>query len=210
MSTATSPLSARRRRRPRVRRGAVGWVLDDIDHWCDGKLWQVRAPLLVFFAWIWVRHLRDPMYQSIFKGLNLGIHELGHYVFAIFGDIPGVLGGSLLQCLVPVIAMAMFVRQRDYFAIAFSFGWLATNLFDVSVYVGDAVAQRLPLVTPGGGHPIHDWNYILGNFGWLRHTETLAALHALAAHLAMAVCLGGGGWLVVKMFRSRRGAPFLR
>lgn len=210
MSTTTSRLATRRQRRPRPRRGALGWWLDDVDRWCEGRLWLPRLALVLFFAWTWIRHLRDPLHQSIFKGLNLGIHELGHYVFAVFGDIPEVLGGSLLQCLAPVLAMVMFARQRDWFAIAFAFGWLATNLFDVAVYVGDAVAQRLPLVSPGGGHPIHDWNYILGHFGWLRHTETLAALHALAGHLAMAACLVGGTWLVGKMVVTRRRDPSRR
>jgi hypothetical protein len=116
--------------------------------------------------------------------------------------MPGVLGGSLLQCLAPLVVAALFVRQRDYFAVAFAFGWLGTNWFDVATYVGDAVDKRLPLVTPGAGEPIHDWNYILGNYGWLRHTDSLAALHTAAAHAAMVVALAGGTWLVGKMFAS--------
>ena len=56
-------------------------------------------------------------------------------------------------------------QQRDVFAVAFAWGWLATNLFEVATYAGDAVAMSLPLVTPGGGHAIHDWNYVLGAWG---------------------------------------------
>jgi len=177
-------------------------LLDEIDHWCAGRWWHVRIPLLAFLAWIWIRHAQDPLYQSLFKGLNLGIHELGHYVFGPFGEMPGALGGSLLQCLVPLIAAAMFVRQRDWFAVFFAFGWLGTNFFEVATYAGDAVAMSLPLVTPGGGHPLHDWNYFLGNYGWLRHTEAVAAWHRAAAHGSMIVSLAGGGWVVSRMMAA--------
>jgi hypothetical protein len=182
-------------------RGLPLAILDDAREWCRGRWGILRAPALLFFAYVWARHAGDPMYQSVFKGLNLGIHELGHYVFG-FGDIVAALGGSLLQCLAPMIAMVMFARQRDYFAISFAFGWLATNYFELATYVGDAVDRSLPLVTPGGGEPIHDWNYILGNYGWLRHTDTLAGLHAFAGHACMVICLGTGAWIVATMIRS--------
>jgi len=190
---------------PATAHRSVSWprrLLSEIDAGCDGRWWHVRIPVLAFLAWVWIRHAQDPRYQSVFKGLNLGIHELGHYVFGPFGDIPGVLGGSVLQCLVPLIAAAMFVRQRDGFAVCFAFGWLGTNLFEVATYAGDAVKMSLPLVTPGGGHPIHDWNYFLGNYGWLRHTDAVAAWHRAAAHASMVVSLGGGTWVVSRMMAA--------
>jgi hypothetical protein len=98
----------------------------------------------------------------------------------------------------------MFVRQRDWFGVAFALGWLGTNCFEVAVYAGDAVAKRLPLVTPGGGEPIHDWNYILGHFGWLRHTEAVSGAFATAGHVAMAAGLAFGAWLLERMLASAR------
>ena len=172
---------------------------EEIDAWCAARRWWTRAPALAFFLWIWAHHAGNPMYRSVFGGLNLGIHELGHYVFGPFGDVIGALGGSLMQCLVPVLGMGMFLRQRDWFAVAFAWGWLATNFFEVSVYAADAVAMRLPLVTPGGGHPIHDWNYVLGAMGWLRYTERVAAMIGLAGHLSMLACLAGIGTLCARM-----------
>jgi hypothetical protein len=177
-------------------------VVADVRRWCDGRWWQVRLPVLLFLAWIWMRHTGDAEYQSIFKGLNLGIHELGHFVFAPFGDLMAALGGSLLQCLVPTIAIGMFIQQRDWFAVSFAWGWLGTNYFELVPYVGDAVRMQLPLVTPGGGHPIHDWNYILGDLGWLRHTEAVAGAHRFAAHLCLAVCIATMSWVLLEMFRA--------
>jgi hypothetical protein len=177
----------------------------DVDYWCEGRWWPIRLPLWLYFVYVWVQHVREPQYWCLFDGLNLGIHEFGHYLFGPFGDLTGAYGGSLLQCLVPVMGVLMFLRQRDYFAITIAFGWLATNQFDVAVYVGDAVAKRLQLVTPGGGEPIHDWNYILATLGWLRHTETLARLHWIAGHASMTVCVMGGAWVLWRMIRFRGG-----
>jgi len=174
--------------------------------WCQEKRWWGwRLPFLLFFAYILVRHLASPDYQSIFKGLNLGIHELGHFVFGFLGEFMGVAGGTLLQCLVPIGSMAMFLRQRDFFAIAVCFGWLSTNLFDVATYAGDARAMELPLVSPGVGDVIHDWNYLLGQTGLLKADQTIAFLFRAGGVLTMLVCLIAGGWLLWKMARPSPG-----
>lgn len=141
------------------------------------------------------------MYESIFKGLDLGIHEIGHVVFSPFGEFLAVAGGSILQCLVPIASMVMFFRQRDYFAIAFAWGWLAINLFDVATYAADARIMALPLVSPfaGGDEPIHDWNYLLSHMHLLNLDTTIAMLIRLFAVFSMLLCLILGGWLVVLM-----------
>jgi len=170
--------------------------------WCGEKRWwHWRLPFLLFFAYILVRHLASPDYQSIFKGLNLGIHELGHMVFGLLGEFIGVAGGTLLQCLVPIGSMVMFLRQRDFFAIAVCFGWLSTNLFDVATYAGDARAMELPLVSPGVGDVVHDWNYLLGHLGLLQADQAITFLFRAGAVLSMAICLVAGGWLLWRMYR---------
>jgi hypothetical protein len=142
--------------------------------------------------------------------LDIGIHELGHYVFRPLGMFMGVLGGSLLQCLVPLLSMAMFWRQRDFFAIAVCFGWLSENLFDVATYAGDARAQRIPLITPGGnrgGHILHDWHYLLGRTGLLMQDQAIAWGLRACAVAAMGICLVGGGWLLFRMLRPAASLP---
>lgn len=178
----------------------------DAQTWCAGRLWQVRIPVLLYLLGVWIAYAKDPRHQSIFSGINFGIHEFGHIVFGPWNDVLAALGGSLLQCLAPLIAAVLFLRQRDYFAIAFAIAWFGTNLFEVATYAGDAVAMTLPLVTPGGAEPIHDWNYALATLGWLRHTQTIAAIHRWGAHLAMAVSLAFGAWLVTRMMLAPRPA----
>ena len=172
---------------------------DEAADWCRGRLWQPRLLLLAWLAWILVRSWQDPLYQPLFKGLNLGIHEMGHPLFSPFGQFMTVLGGSLLQCLVPLLSMIMFRRQPDFFAIAVCFGWLSTNLFDVATYVADAEAMVLPLGRPGGGHVIHDWHWLMEHMDLAGHEAGLAFLMRTGASLSMGICLGLGGWLVWKM-----------
>jgi hypothetical protein len=183
---------------PTAHAGIRAWIASC----CANRYWLPRVPFLILFSYILARHLGDPGYQSIFKPLNLGIHELGHYVFMPLGKFLEIAGGTILQCLVPVAAMGMFLRQRDLFAIAVSLGWLGTSFFDVAIYAGDARAMGLPLVSPGGGHVIHDWNYLLGRLGILESDKFIARGFQVAATCSMAICLAAGIWLLWLMARS--------
>jgi hypothetical protein len=181
----------------------VGWARE----WCAGRLWQWRLPFLMWFGWILFRHLGDPTYQSLFKPLNLGIHELGHYVFRPLGALLTAAGGTILQCLAPVISAVLFVRQRDPFAVAVCLAWLSTNFFDAAVYAGDARAMALPLVTPGGGMACHDWNFMLGRLGLLAWDGTIALSFRCAAILSISAALALGGWLLYLMVRLPKPRP---
>ena len=144
------------------------------------------------------------MYSDLFKGLNLGFHEMGHVIFSPLGEFMAVAGGSIFQCLVPLLSTLMFVRQRDYFGIAVCFGWLSTNLFDVAIYAGDARALALPLVTPfkGGEETIHDWNYILDRLNMMQYDYLFAGALRLLAVISTLFCLTLGLWLVINMMNS--------
>lgn len=178
--------------------------------WCRGRNWLVRLPVWLCLVWIFVQHLRDPLYTSIFGGLNLGVHELGHVIFSPFGEFVGVAGGTIAQCSLPLIGMVMFWRQGDFFALTFGLGWLSTNLFNVAVYCGDARAMELPLVSIGGGEggeTIHDWDYMLDRFHLLNYDHTIATLIRLSAVSIMLISLAFGAWLLWRMIRDRDEAP---
>lgn len=171
--------------------------------WCQGRNWLVRVPLLAACIYIIVRHMCDQDYSSILAPLNLGIHELGHMVFAVLGQWPGVAGGTLLQLAVPVIGFFNFYAQRDFFAISLMFGWLSVNFFEVARYAGDARSMLLPLVSVGGQETvIHDWNYMLGGLGVLPWDTSIAGVIRVCAVL-LAVCgIITGSWLLWQMKRG--------
>lgn len=178
---------------------------EEAEDWGKGKSPYLRALLWFFFLYIFLRHIFNRDYHSIFAGINLGIHELGHIILSFTPNLVMVLGGTIFQLAVPIASIFVFLRQRDYFALTFSFGWLSTSLFEVALYAGDAQKQLLPLVSPFGGEDIiHDWNYILGKLGILTLTPFVSAIFLLLAAFSMLISLIWGGWLILMMFQIRK------
>jgi hypothetical protein len=173
---------------------------DDARMAAAGKLWQPRAILLLICTWIFYRHLQDPLYGGIVKGLNLAIHEIGHVVFGFFGwDFLAIAGGTILQLAAPIFTIWMFFRQRDYFAIAIAFCWLGTNLFDVAVYAADARAGELPLVSIGSGDPEHDWFVMLAETNLLYQDKLIAGMIRAAGIVNYVFGLVFGVWILRQM-----------
>ncbi|MBF0331801.1 MAG: hypothetical protein HQL17_07670 [Candidatus Omnitrophica bacterium] len=178
--------------------------IDEVRQWCAGRSGYVRIPLLLFFAYIFYRHLTDVEYKSILGFLDLGIHELGHLIFAWTGQFLMVLGGTLAELAAPLAGMWNFSVQKDYFALTLCLGWLSTALFDVAVYAGDARTMALPLVTPFGADTVsHDWNYLLGEMGLLTWDGHIAMFIRVLACLSMVICLWGSGWIIWTMIRNQ-------
>jgi hypothetical protein len=181
------------------REDAAAWAL-------EGRRWPPRAALLVLVGWFGWRHLADPAYGSIFSGITLGVHELGHLVCSPLGHWMAIAGGSVAQVLAPLAVAWGFLRQRDYYAIAVAGAWESISLSSLATYVADARAQELPLVSPFSGDPEHDWAFLLSSVGMLRHDTQLAGLVRGVAFLALAGSVALGAWLCVRMARNRPAA----
>ncbi|HUL41136.1 MAG TPA: hypothetical protein VLV32_04425 [Burkholderiales bacterium] len=183
--------------------GVLLALRDDIENWCQGKIWYWRALFLLWLAWVGIEHIRDPLYTSLFGGLNLGIHEMGHLVFRFDGEFLMVAGGTILQLAAPLASAVMFLRQPDYFALSVCGAWLSTNLYNVATYIGDARAQELPLVSLGRGEIIHDWHYMLSHLHLLAWDTRFASFTRLMAFLAMWGSIAFGVWILWKMAKSK-------
>lgn len=166
-------------------------------------MWAPRALLLAYLAYAGYRHLTDPEYGSIFSGITLAIHELGHVLFGFLGEWLSVAGGSITQLAAPLAAALILFRQRDYFGVAVGGAWLSMSLSNLAVYVADARAEELPLVSLGGGDVVHDWNYLLGSVRLLTRDAQIAAIVRFAAFALLVASVGLGAWLCVAMARRR-------
>ena len=102
--------------------------------------------------------------------------------------------------------MLVFARRGDRFAVCFAAAWLGVNLVKMSVYVADARAQLLPLVTVGGGEPQHDWNFLLGRLRCLPQDQKIAGVVRAAGFLLHGGAVVMGGWVVSGMAMSSGGA----
>ena len=178
-------------------------LVASIREWAAGRRWWVRAPVLVWMTWILAQYWSAPWYSTVFSGIDLAIHEIGHILWAPLGELMAFAGGTLTQLLAPVVAGVVFIRQRDWFAVSFAICWLGINCFEIVEYAGDALARQLPLVSPTTGAPQHDWAYLLSRFGILRHAHTVAAAWQWAGRIVMTLGIVFGGWVLWLMHSGR-------
>ena len=106
---------------------------------------------------------------------NLLVHEAGHIVFMPFGNTLHFMGGSLLQCLMPLAFCVSFWRTRQPAGFTVSGIWLGENFLYVAGYVADAREMALPLLGDG----LHDWNTLLSGTFLLRHCRALGGMLTL-------------------------------
>ncbi len=122
---------------------------------------------------------RPPMGIFIIDTINLFIHEAGHFFLRPFGMFVHMLGGSLLQCLLP-LALVTVTFRRNISHVVYPGFWLGENLLNVSVYIGDAPYRKLKLISRG---LVHDWNWLLSN-----NLELAAPLATTVSILGLLLC----------------------
>lgn len=148
--------------------------------------------ILIFWSWFIVKQfymtieyniLLAVSYEHVFgfsmiyfvmDNLTLIIHEAGHTIFGIFGwRFLTVLGGTLLQMLIPFVLFIVSWRSRKVFASQASLYWLGFAWLDSAAYCADAYSQDLPLI---GNLPksSHDFLNILSDLNILNHYMTVA------------------------------------
>lgn len=183
------------------------WVAERVR----GQTWWLRAPLLLVFVWILHGYLDDPLNTSIFDGMNLAFHEMGHAAFMWFGSrMLTVAGGTIFQLGIPIAAGGYLLhKQRDPFGAAVCLFWLGTAFFGVGVYAADARAQALPLVSPFGPVDVdsHDWTVMLMRYGMLSRDEVIGAALRRTGVLAMVGSLALGAWVLRVMAAPTPESP---
>jgi len=131
---------------------------------------------------------------SFLDRVDLIAHEAGHLLFGYFGEFLLVAGGTLGQLLVPAGIAAYFAARREFFSASVVLFWVGQSLLNVSVYLKDAAAMELPLVSLGGGDSIHDWNWLLLKFNVLAYDQTIGNLVLGAGILVIMASIGLGGY----------------
>jgi hypothetical protein len=120
--------------------------------------------------------------------VDLGVHELGHLLFAAAPGLLPVFAGNGLQTALPLlVAAGFYFGRRDLPATGLCVAWSGTTLQDASVYIADAPYQALPLLKEGS---IHDWAYILGP----DHLDALGSAATIASyvnHVGLLVLVAG-------------------
>lgn len=186
----------------------------------DGRLeWCGRSVVWLLLAWLgWLSAMTryDDVVNHTLSGavaflhrIDLVFHEAGHVIFRLFGDFMTVLGGSLMQLIVPTaVCIAFLVKRSDPFGASVGLWWTGQSLTDLAPYIADARALRLPLLGGGTGADrtgIHDWENILGRLHWLSYDRIFGGIADSVGIALMALALIWGGALLVKQHARLAG-----
>jgi hypothetical protein len=158
---------------------------------------------------IWtISLLRTPLaglMGSFMHLVNLPFHEAGHILFSPFGHFMTVLGGSLMQVLVPAICAGAFLfKQQDPFGASICTWWTGESLLDLSPYIDDARSLQLMLLGgPADEVEGHDWEAILTSLGWIHLDHKIASLVYFAGAIMMVGSLAWAGLLVLRTIEDR-------
>ena len=120
-------------------------------------------------------------------GVNLIFHEAGHTILSGFGQFLHILGGSLMQVMVPAVIAGYFVATRQMYAGAIALCWVAQNLWDVSIYIKDAQERSLPLL--GGEGVLHDWHFLLLDLHLLAQAQLVGTITFVLGSLLYLVAI---------------------
>lgn len=133
--------------------------------------------------------------------VNLIVHESGHLFFSWAGDTMTLLGGTIMELLVPFLLFSYFFWKRHLSGTAFCLFVFFENFIYIATYMADARAQELPLVSVGdsGENSPHDWFNIFTRFGGLQYDTRIAAFVRFAGWLGMLVTVG---WFLYRAYRN--------
>jgi len=109
---------------------------------------------------------------------NLAIHEAGHPLFGIlgrgaeagFGYTLIVLGGTLLELIVPLVCAVYFFFRRESTGTDFCAFWFFENFLYIGTYMADARASALLLVGSGDS----DWEVLFTQWNLMLHYTQIA------------------------------------
>ena len=145
---------------------------------------------LAYWTWQFARTpISDDAMDAFLHLPNLIFHEAGHLIFSPLGQFMTVLGGSLMQVVIPVIAAIAFIRQEQPFGTAVCVWWAGQNLVDLAPYIADARSLSLMLLGGKTGAEVegHDWEFILTRLRLLHRDQAIGrAVHAIGITIMVA------------------------
>lgn len=143
--------------------------------------------------------------DSFLHLVNLVFHEAGHILFSPFGRFLTVLGGTLMQLLIPLVVTGTFLlKEVNPFAASLGLWWTAQNLMDIAPYINDARNGQLILLGGTTGAETtgyHDWETLLTMMDLMEYDHAIADTVNAFGVLLMLLAFYWGGFILYKKFR---------
>jgi hypothetical protein len=123
------------------------------------------------------------------------IHEGGHLLFRFFGEWVMVAGGTFLQLFAPLALTVYFAFRRQIPGTAFCMFFFFEQFLPIGIYMADARAQELPLLTVGDSDDvIHDWFYLFQHAGLLDHDTQIGGAFRILGWIGMLTTVAWFAW----------------
>ncbi|MAT40094.1 MAG: hypothetical protein CL946_10875 [Ectothiorhodospiraceae bacterium] len=143
-----------------------------------------------------------PFLIFIMDAVNLIVHEAGHFFFKFLGRTLYLMGGTIMQILLPLgIAVFVWFKARDW--VFLPLFWTGHAMINGSIYIYDARFMNLQLIREG---LLHDWFYALSENNWLNAHDDIAYTVGILGFLAMVTAIAHGINTTISGFlRASRG-----
>lgn len=146
---------------------------------------------LIFFALFMLQIATDDDGFPVTHLVNLVVHEAGHPLFHAFGYTMGILGGTLLEILVPLALAGYFFTQRHAAGVTFCLFWMFHTSSGIATYMADARTISLPLVGSGD----HDWEILFTQWNVLHLDTKIASAVRTIGWLGMLSTVAWFAWM---------------
>lgn len=192
-----------------------------VGAYAQGKKWYWYLPLWLFGVYTFIAILDfHPNEQSAFivavaYSFNFMLHEMAHILTAFLPEFLTAAAGSFSELLLGSLLVYGAFKTRAYFASLFCFLWLMLALRSAGIYMADARAQEMGLVSLGGqiagsDEAIHDWYFIFGKLNLLSLDTFIGGSVQLIGALAGIVGLGFTAWVMYKMAGEAKAKELTR
>ncbi len=169
----------------------------------DKSIW-LYIVLWLFFTYLFVQILSfraDDSHNFLLSGLyfvEFGVHEVSHVIASFLPPVLTAAAGSIGEVSFTILIVAAAVKGRAYFAAIFGCLWVMLAMRSAGIYMADARAQQLPLVSFGDTAK-HDWNFVFSQMGWLQADTAIGNTVMGIGVVIGASALVCGVYIIVRM-----------
>jgi hypothetical protein len=176
-------------------------------------MWRGLGALGLVSLWGWYGYIKGAE-VPVLQFLDIAVHEIGHRVFAPFGEVTMLMMGSGSEMLFPlVVGLLVFgLWKRDLIAWGICWAWAAGAFADASRYMADATQGQLMLLGGSGPDTMGDWERIFGPEHWdkmylaARWAHNVHTWGLLVWFASLALVIGGIAWNWKKLQDAERAA----
>ena len=190
----------------------------EVDAYVRGKKWYWYLPVWFIGVYIFIGLLsfnpnkQMPFLITIAESFDFMLHEMAHILTAFLPAILTAAAGSGSELLLGTLLVYMAFKQSSYFTVLITSLWFMLACQSVGVYMADARAQRLELVSlggalSGGDKTIHDWNFIFSRLHMLGFDVVIGTCMRAVGVIAGLGGLAFSAWLIYKMAATTEATP---